>query len=87
VKGGDVLHKVRDGYGRECGVILWESKHTKAWTAGWIQKLKEDQREAKAEMAVIASKVLPGEIKNFGDIEGVKVRLFCTCNTIPYRIL
>jgi hypothetical protein len=73
VKGGDVLHKVRDGYGRECGVILWESKHTKAWQAGWISKLKEDQREAKAELAVIASKVLPAEIKNFGDIEGVYI--------------
>ena len=72
-RGADVLQKVKDGYGRECGAILWESKHTKAWTAGWIQKLKEDQREAKAELAVIASKVLPGDIKNFGDVEGVYV--------------
>jgi hypothetical protein len=59
VKGGDVLQRLRDGYDRECSVILWESKHTKAWTAGWIQKLKEDQREAKAELAVIASKAQP----------------------------
>ena len=72
-RGADVLQKVKDGYGRECGAILWESKHTKAWTAGWIQKLKEDQREAKAELAVIASKALPGDIKNFGDVEGVYV--------------
>jgi hypothetical protein len=72
-RGADVLQKVKDGYGRECGTILWESKHTKAWTTGWIQKLKEDQREAKAELAVIASKALPGDIKNFGDVEGVYV--------------
>jgi hypothetical protein len=76
INGADVLQKVRDGFGRECGGIIWESKQTKAWSQGWIQKLKEDQRQVKAEMAIIVSKMLPGEIKTFGDIEGIYVTNF-----------
>jgi len=73
VNGADVMQKVRDGFGRECGVILWESKQTKAWSQGWVQKLKDDQRQVKAEMAILVSKMLPLEIKSFGDIDGIYV--------------
>jgi hypothetical protein len=76
VNGADVMQKVRDGRGRECGVILWEAKQTKAWSQGWVQKLKEDQRQVKAEMAILVSKMLPPEIKSFGDIEGAYVTNF-----------
>ena len=44
VKGPDILQKVKDRFGRECGIILWESKQTKAWDKNWVQKIKEDQR-------------------------------------------
>ena len=47
-RGGDVVQVVIDKNGRECGKILWESKQTKAWSDGWILKLKEDQRAAGA---------------------------------------
>jgi hypothetical protein len=73
VNGADVMQQVRDGFGRECGVILWESKQTKAWSQGWVQKLKDDQRQVKAEMAILVSKMLPLEIKSFGDIDGIYV--------------
>ena len=76
VNGADVMQKVRDGRGRECGVILWEAKQTKAWSQGWVQKLKEDQRQVKAEMAILVSKILPPEIKSFGDIDGIYVTNF-----------
>ena len=76
VNGADVHQKVRDRNGRECGTIVWESKHTKGWSDGWIAKLKEDQRNAKAEIAVIVSKVLPQNIKNFAFHDGVWVSNF-----------
>ncbi len=53
--GGDTLHLVRDSSGRECGRILWEFKRTKVWQAGWLPKLKGDQRAARADVAVIVS--------------------------------
>jgi hypothetical protein len=76
VNGADVMQKVRDGRGRECGVILWEAKQTKAWSQGWVQKLKENQRQVKAEVAILVSKMLPPEIRSFGDIEGIYVTNF-----------
>ncbi|MCP6719369.1 MAG: DUF2130 domain-containing protein [Patescibacteria group bacterium] len=65
VSGADVVQKVKDNSGRMCGQIIWESKRTKAWSNGWIQKLKDDQRIIKADLAVIASVVLPEDIKGF----------------------
>ncbi len=73
VRGADVIQHVRTALGNFCGTILWESKRTKTWSDGWIQKLKDDQREMKANVAVIVSAVLPKEIKHIGNIDGVWV--------------
>jgi hypothetical protein len=69
--GGDVLHRVVGPMGQRCGTILWESKRTKNWSDGWLAKLREDQRTAKAEIAVIISQALPKEVETFGFVEGV----------------
>jgi hypothetical protein len=64
--GGDVLHRVVGPTNQPCGTILWESKRTKNWSDGWLPKLREDQRAAKAEIAVIISQALPKDIETFG---------------------
>src|SRR5580704_4585269 len=46
--GGDVLHRIVSPTGQKCGTILWESKRTKGWSDGWLAKLRDDQRKAKA---------------------------------------
>ena len=71
--GGDVLHRVVGPTNQICGTILWESKRTKNWSDGWLPKLREDQRAAKAEIAVIISQALPKEIDTFGFVDGVWV--------------
>ncbi len=73
VRGADVLQEVRDEKGISCGKIIWESKRTKAWSEGWIQKLKDDQRASKAEIAVIVTAALPKEIEHFGLVQGIWV--------------
>lgn len=73
VRGGDLVQTVKNTNGKVCGTILWESKRTKAWSAEWIHKLKQDQRSAKAELAVIISNILPTDIKQFGCIDGIWV--------------
>ena len=71
--GGDVLHRVAGPNNQICGTILWESKRTKNWSDGWLPKLREDQRAAKAEIAVIISQALPKDVETFGLIDGVWV--------------
>jgi hypothetical protein len=71
--GGDALQRVIGPMGQPCGAILWESKRTRNWTDGWLAKLREDQRAAKAELAVIVSQTLPKDVETFDHIDGVWV--------------
>ncbi|MCC6678257.1 MAG: DUF2130 domain-containing protein, partial [Phycisphaerales bacterium] len=71
--GGDALHRIVGPLGQSCGTILWESKRTKAWSDGWLPKLREDQRAAKAEAAIIVSQALPKGVESFDLIDGVWV--------------
>lgn len=74
VNGADIRQIVKTQRGNVCGTILWESKRTKAWSDGWIAKLKEDMRNDKANISAIVSEVLPDEAKNgMGLKEGVWV--------------
>jgi hypothetical protein len=71
--GGDALQRVVSQTGQQSGSILWESKRTKNWSDGWLTKLREDQRAAKAEVAVLVSQVLPKGVEAFDVIDGVWV--------------
>lgn len=71
-RGADTVQEVVDKLGRKCGVILWESKNA-VWSEGWITKLKEDQRQAKADVAVLVSVHLPDDVKYYSYHNGVWV--------------
>ena len=71
--GGDVVQRVVNPFGQQCGAILWESKRTKNWSDGWLVKLRADQRSAKAELAVIVSQALPKGVDTFALVENVWV--------------
>jgi hypothetical protein len=71
--GGDVLHQIHDQGGRDCGTILWESKRTKCWNDGWLAKLRDDQRAAKAHVAVLVTTEMPKGVSTFACIDGVWV--------------
>lgn len=72
-EGGDVLQRIFGPLGQSCGAILWESKRTKNWSDGWLAKLRDDQRAAKAEAALLVSEVLPKGVQSFDLIDGVWV--------------
>jgi hypothetical protein len=71
--GGDIVHRVRTQGGILSGTILWEVKRTRNWSDSWLAKLREDQREAKAEVCVLVSAALPKHIETFDVVEGVWV--------------
>lgn len=72
-RGADVTQRVRLSNGSDCGTILWEAKRAKNWSADWPEKLKADQREAKAELAVIVTTCPPEGIRGIGPCDGVWV--------------
>lgn len=74
--GGDLVQRVAGVSGSPCGTVLWELKRTKNWQDGWIGKLREDQRRAKADFAVIVSSALPRGVQTFDHVDGVWVADF-----------
>jgi len=72
-RGADIVQRVKDERGQDCGVILWEAKRVQNWQNEWIEKLKQDQRTQGADLAVIVSGVLPSGIRGFGNLKGVWV--------------
>lgn len=72
-RGADVVQRVRTNTGLDCGTILWEAKYARNWGADWPGKLKEDQREAKAELAVLVATSLPEGVRAMGQVEGIWV--------------
>ena len=58
-RGADVLHTVHTQYGIACGKIIWEAKRAEHWSDKWLHKLKDDQQEAKADIAVLVTTVMP----------------------------
>jgi hypothetical protein len=73
IRGADLVQTVRTPMGAECGVLLWETKNTKAWSSAWIPKLKDDMIETRASIAILVSVVLPEGISRFGQVDGVWV--------------
>jgi hypothetical protein len=72
-RGADVTQRVRTNQAFDCGTILWEAKRAKNWSAAWVEKLKEDQRVAKAELAVIVTTCPPAGVHGIGQADGVWV--------------
>ena len=76
VKGADVIQRVKNQFGFECGTILWESKRHKRYDPKWVAKLKEDQRNEKANVSVLITQVLPDNILTFDLQDGVYIGSF-----------
>lgn len=58
-RGADVIQTVCTASGQECGKIIWEAKRAENWSEKWLQKLKDDQQEANADIAVLVTTAMP----------------------------
>ncbi len=73
VNGADVRQRVYAPGAKPCGTILYESKHTAAWSPRWMDKLRDDQRNERADVAVLVTAALPKDLTTFALLEGVWV--------------
>lgn len=90
--GADILQVVKTQYGKDCGVIAYESKRTKNFSEGWIAKLKDDMREHGADHGIIVTEAMPKDMPTFGlrngiwictykDVEGLAAAIRQICIT------
>jgi hypothetical protein len=73
VHGADILQRVLEPSGLDCGTILWETKNARKWSPAWLPKLREDQRDAKTSLAVLVTESMPPDAANLTQIDGVWV--------------
>ncbi|MRJ02719.1 MAG: DUF2130 domain-containing protein [Epsilonproteobacteria bacterium] len=75
-RGGDCIQIVNDRTIPRCGTIYYESKRTKEFNRGWIEKLKRDMREIGADVGVLVTQTMPKELERMGLLDGVWVCSF-----------
>ena len=56
--GADLVHTVIEN-GRECGHIVYDSKNRAAWRSAYVSRLLDDKIAAKADHAVLVTRVFP----------------------------
>ncbi|MGC9351846.1 MAG: DUF2130 domain-containing protein, partial [Sulfurovum sp.] len=69
--GADCIQTVHTREVQNCGVICYESKNTKAWSDGWISKLKQDMLKVNADIGVLVTSVYPSGMERMGFVEGI----------------
>lgn len=72
-KGADIIQVVKNKMLQPCGKMIIEVKNVKMFTKKFIDKIKDDKREAGADTAIILTTILPTDIKYFTIIDSVIV--------------
>ncbi len=76
IRGADTIHTVMNSLRVDCGKILYESKRTKSFSNEWLEKLREDQREVGADIAVLITQTMPKDMESYGQRDGVWICSF-----------
>jgi len=71
--GADCIQTIHTRELQNCGVICYESKNTKAWSDGWIAKLKQDMLKVNADLGVLVTSVYPNDMDRMGFVDGIWV--------------
>jgi len=72
-RGGDCLQTVHTRNRQNCGTIYYESKRTKDFQQGWIEKFKNDMREKGADLGVLVTEAMPSDMDRMGMRDGIWV--------------
>ena len=86
VEGADCIQVVRNSSGKECGIIIYESKRTKTWNSNWLEKLKTDKRNRGADVAILVTQVFPKDMERFGERDGIWLCNFTEVNSVAHLI-
>lgn len=71
--GADCVQTIHTRELQNCGTICYESKNTKAWSDGWISKLKQDMLKVGADLGVLVTSVYPNDMERMGFVDGIWV--------------
>lgn len=81
-RGADCIQRVHTRNMANAGLIYYESKRTKDFQAGWVDKLKEDMRTLGADIGVLITQTMPKDMNHMGEKNGVWI-----CSFDEYKAL
>tara|TARA_R100000935_G_scaffold58808_1_gene98146 strand:+ start:10723 stop:11961 length:1239 start_codon:yes stop_codon:yes gene_type:complete len=84
IRGADCIQTVINPLQQTCGSIVYESKRTKNFSNDWINKLKQDQINCKADIAVIVTETFPNDMDRFGEKNGVWICGFNEVKSVSF---
>lgn len=73
MRGADCIQIINTVQKQNCGKIIYECKSAKAFSGDWLDKLKEDKRTSKSDIAVLVTTVYPKDIERMEFKDGVWV--------------
>lgn len=81
-RGADCIQRVNTRAIENIGTIYYESKRTKDFQQGWIEKLKDDMRLLGADVGVLITQTMPKDMPYMGEKNGVWI-----CGFDEYKAL
>ena len=75
-RGADCLQIVHTRTRQNCGTIYYESKRSKSFQPGWIEKFRQDIREKGADIGVLVTQAMPAEMDRMGMKDGIWICTF-----------
>ena len=75
-RGADCVQIVNTRTRQNCGTIYYESKRTKGFQDGWMEKFKTDIRERGADIGVLVTESMPADMERMGLRDGIWVCSF-----------
>ena len=75
-RGADCLQIINTRTRQNCGSIYYESKRTKGFQAGWIEKFKNDIRDKGADVGILVTESMPNDMDRMGLKDGVWICTF-----------
>jgi len=75
-RGADCVQIVNTRTRQNCGTIYYESKRTKGFQEGWIEKFKADIRERGADIGVLVTESMPADMERMGLRDGIWICSF-----------
>jgi hypothetical protein len=70
-RGGDCIQIINTRTHQNCGSIYYESKRTKDFQSGWIEKFKGDIRVKGANIGVLVTDAMPSGMDRVGQRDGI----------------
>ena len=81
-RGADCIQRVHTRNTTDAGMIYYESKRTKNFELGWIEKLKDDMRLVGADIGILITQTMPKDMEHMGEKQGIWI-----CSYEEYKAL